>query len=146
MKHENHCKSDRGFLPRLSDIWPCFLHLGVLGHVGLQLLLQVGHVGGVIHQDDLLQEVLRRPDIRICVILLQICRDAIQEKSQNNEVCMTTRMMLTSVLLCHKGTQSPSVTFIALSLSCCLHGIRELTSRKSLHGVDRGPIWCRMSL
>ena len=36
--------------------------LGVLRHVGLQLLPKVGHVRGVVHQQDLLQEVLRGPE------------------------------------------------------------------------------------
>ena len=36
--------------------------LGVLRHVCLQLLPKVGHVGGVVHQQDLLQEVLRGPE------------------------------------------------------------------------------------
>ena len=35
--------------------------LGVLGNVGLQLLLEVRHGAGVVHQDDLVNQMGRRP-------------------------------------------------------------------------------------
>ena len=41
---------------------PDDLDLGVLRHVGLQLLRQVRHVGRVVHQQDLLQKVLGGPE------------------------------------------------------------------------------------